>query len=92
MKFKNFKKNLTYLKFRCLHVHSRKLAYRKVENSGGLYSMIFINFPIKIKGEARDNKLRMPFYTFKVINFRFETFKFAYTVFFQVSLSKSLLT
>lgn len=90
--FKNFKKNLTYLKFKCLCINPGELAYGKVENSGGLYSMIFINFPRKIKGESRDNKLHMPFYTFKVLNFSFETFKFAYTVFFQVSLSKSLLT
>lgn len=30
-----------------------------------------------------------PCYTFKVTNFSFETFRFAYTVFFQASLSKS---
>lgn len=68
------------------------LAYRKVEKAGGLCNTIFTDFPGKVKEESEDYKVHITILYSKVINFSFETFRFAYTVFFQVSLSKSLLT
>lgn len=54
--------------------------------------MTFTDFPGKENGNLGTINCLLPSYTFKVINFSFRTFRFAYTVFFQVSLSKSLLT
>lgn len=60
------------------------LAYRK-RVKAGLYNMIFIDFPGKVKGTLGTISWILPYYTFKVIIFSFKTLRIAYTVFFQVS-------